>query len=149
MSTPQERLLDDVKSAMKAKETERLGTLRMLLSEIKNEKIKLGHEVGEDEFLAVVRRAVKQRKDSAQQYRDGDRPELAEKEEREIAILEEFLPQQAGEDEIRAAVEAHVAEHGLSGPKDIGKVMKPMIDKFGARADGGTISRIAREVLGS
>lgn len=147
MSTPQERLQNDVKEAMKAQDKERLGTLRMLLTEVKNEKIKLGQELGESEFIAAVRRLVKQRHDSATQYRDGGRAELAEKEEREITILETYLPQQASEDEIRAAIAELVAAQGLTGPKDIGKVMKPTLERFGARADGGTISRLARELL--
>lgn len=147
MSTPQERIQNDLKEAMKAQQKERLGTLRMLLTEVKNEKIKLGHDLGESDFVAAVRRLVKQRHDSAVQYREGARPELADKEEREIAILETYLPQQASEAEIRAAIAELVAAQGLTSPKDIGKVMKPTLERFGTRADGATINRIARELL--
>lgn len=145
---PQERLQDEVKTAMKARDAERVSTLRMLLSEVKNEKIRLGHEVDEAAFVAVVRRAVKQRHDAVAQYRAGNRPELAAKEEREIVILETFLPQQAGEAEVRGAIESFVAAQGLSGPKGMGPVMKAMKERFGATADGATLNRIAREVLG-
>ncbi len=88
MSTPQERIQSDLKDALKAKDRERLDTLRMLLSEIKNEKIRGGREVDEKAFVGLVRKAIKQRKDSAEQYRGGGRGELADKEEREPALLE-------------------------------------------------------------
>lgn len=147
MSTPQERIQDDVKDALKAKDKDRLGTLRMLLNEIKNEKIKSGKEVDDDTFANLVRKAIKQRKDSAEQYRNGDREELAAKEELEVEILSVYMPEQVGEDEIRAAIEAFVAEQGLSGPQGIGPVMKAMLAKFGGNADGKTINQIARQVL--
>ena len=148
MSTPQETVQSDLKDAMKAKDKERLGTLRMLLTAVKNEQIDKGQSLDEDDFLAVVRRLIKQRKDSASQYRDADRSELAEKEEREIEILEVYLPAQANEDDIRRAIAEVIEAEGLSGPKGIGPIMKAMMQKFGATADGGTINRIARELLG-
>ena len=147
MSTPQDMIQADLKEALKAKDKERLGTLRMLLSEIKNEKIRGGQEVDEDTFVRLVRKAVKQRKDSAEQYRNGDRDELAAKEDREAKILSAYLPAQVGEDEIRGAIEALVAEEGLEGLKAIGVVMKAMLAKFGGNADGKTINQIARQVL--
>lgn len=149
MSTPQERIQDDLKLAMKAKDTARLGTLRMLLTDIKNEKIKRGEELDEEAFFAAVRRGIKQRKDSETQYRDGGREELADKEKAEAEILSEYLPQQAGEDELHAAIRDFVEAEGLSGPRGIGPVMKAMMARFGSSADGGTISRLAREILGS
>lgn len=149
MSTPQDRIQDDLKAAMKARDKARLSTLRMLLTEIKNERIAQGEDLDEDAFLAVVKRLVKQRKDSAEQYRGGGREELAEKEEQEIVVLEEYLPEQVGEDEIRTAVSEFVAANDLSGPRGIGPVMKEMTGRFGASADGAVISRIAREVLGN
>ena len=149
MSTPQERVQDDVKAAMKARDKERLSTLRLLLTEIKNERIATGEELDEDAFLTVVKRLVKQRRDSVEQYRNGGREELAAKEEQEIVVLDEYLPEQVGEDDIRAAIEAFVAENDLSGPRGIGPVMKEMMARFGAAAEGGVVSRIARDVLGS
>jgi hypothetical protein len=149
MSTPQERVQDDLKSAMKARDKERLSTLRLLLTEIKNERIAAGEELDEDAFLTVVKRLVKQRRDSAEQYRGGGREELAAKEDQEIVVLEEYLPAQVSEDDIRAAVTSFVAENELSGPRGIGPVMKEMLARFGATADGAVVSRIAREVLGA
>lgn len=147
MSTPLETIQSDLKEALKAKQTERLGTLRLLLNEIKNEQIRSGAEIDGDAFARLVRKAVKQRQDSAEQYRQGDREELAAQEEREIEILSAYLPQQVGEDEIRAAIVELVAAEGLSGPKGIGPVMKAMLARFGSSADGKTINRIARQVL--
>ena len=148
MSTPQERIQSDLIEAMKAGEKERVGVLRMLLAEVKNERIKVGEEVDEKRFVAVVRRAVKQRAEAATQFRKGGRVESAEQEERESVILESYLPEQADEAEVRTAVEAYVAAEGLSGPASMGAVMKAMMAHFGDRADGGTISKIAREALG-
>lgn len=147
MSTPQETIQSDIKEALKAKQPERLSTLRMLLSEIKNEKIRAGAEVEEDGFLRLVRKAVKQRQDSAEQFRKGDREELAAKEDREIEILSVYLPAQIGEAEIRQAIEELVAAEGLSGAQGIGPVMKAMLARFGGAADGRTINQIARAVL--
>ncbi len=147
MSTPLQRIQDDIKSALKAREKERLSTLRLLLAEIKNEKIRAGEEVGDDAFVRLVRKALKQRKDSAEQYRKGDRPELAAKEEREAEILGAYLPQQVGEAELRSAIEEFVAAEGLSGPRGIGPVMKAMMARFGGSADGKTVNQIARQVL--
>ena len=148
MSTPQQRIESDLKEAMKAKDKERLSTLRMLLSEVKNERIKRGDELDEEAFVAVVRRSVKQRQDSEDQYRKGGRAELADKEKAEAGILGAYLPRQASEDDVRAAIRELVAAEGLSGPKAMGPVMKAMLQRFGTSADGATINRLAREVLG-
>ncbi len=147
MSTPLDRIQADLKAALKARDKERLSTLRLLLAEIKNEKIRAGKEVDDDTFARLVKKALKQRKDSAEQYRKGDRRELAAKEEREAEILVAYLPQQVGEAEIRGAIEELVAAEELSGPRAIGVVMKAMMARFGGSADGKTVNRIAREVL--
>jgi uncharacterized protein len=148
MPTPQERIEADLRAAMKAGEKERLSTLRMLLTEVKNERIRRGGEVDEATFASVVRKAIKQRDEAAEQYRKGNRPELASKEEGEAKLLADYLPAQADEATIRAAVDALVAERGLSGPAAMGVVMKETLAKLGSAADGATVSRIAREVLG-
>jgi uncharacterized protein YqeY len=145
--TPQQRIETEVKTAMKSGEKERLSTLRMLLTEIKNERIRRGAEVDEDGFVSLVRKAIKQREESVSQYRKGNREELAAKEESEIKMLEVFLPAQVDEGQIRAAIEEIVAEKGLSGPAAMGPIMKGVMARFGTSADGATINRIAREVL--
>lgn len=148
MTNPAESIQDEIKTALREGDKERLATLRLLLSAVKNEAIRSGDEVDEDGFLKLVRKAIKQRRDSAEQYRAGGRDELAAKEEREAEILAVYLPAQVGEDEIRAAIEALVEEEGLSGPAAIGVVMRSMLARFSGRADGAVINRLAREVLG-
>jgi uncharacterized protein YqeY len=147
MTTPQQRIEADLKEALKAGEKERLSTLRMLLTEVKNERIKRGSEVDDTAFAALVRKAIKQRDEAAEQYRKGDRPELAEKEEREGKLLAVYLPAQVDEAALRSAIEQLIAEKGLAGPAAMGVVMKETLARFGAAADGATVSRIAREVL--
>lgn len=146
-TTPQQRIEGDLKDAMKAGQKERVSTLRLLLTEVKNERIRRGGEVDDPGFVAIVRKAVKQREESAAQYRQGGRPELAEKEEREAVLLTGYLPAQADEGQIRAAIEELVAERGLAGPAGIGPVMKEMLARFGSSADGALLNRIARQVL--
>src|SRR6185436_1232338 len=149
MATPQQRVEEDLKQSMKARDAERTSTLRMLLAALKNERISLGHEVSEEEFVVVVQRGVKQRSDSVEQYRKGGREELAAKEEREAAVLSSYLPEQVSADEVRAAVEELVKAEGLAGPKAIGQVMSAVMPRFKGRFDGKALQQIAREVLGA
>jgi uncharacterized protein YqeY len=146
-TTPQQRIEADVKAAMKAGEKEKLATLRMLLTEIKNERIRKGSEVDEDGFVSLVRKAIKQREEGAAGFHKGGRAEMAAKEESEAAFLATFLPAQVDEAQIRAAIQEVVTSRGLSGPAAIGPIMKEMLARFGSSADGGVINRIAREVL--
>ena len=146
-TTPQQRIEADVKTALKAGEKEKLSTLRMLLTALKNEKINRGADVDEEGFVSLVRKAIKQREEAATQYRQGGREELAAKEQSEGEILAAYLPAQVGEEQIRAAIEELVAAQGLSGPAAMGAVMKEMKARFGSSADGATLNRIAREIL--
>ena len=144
---PQQRIEADVKAALKAGEKEKLSTLRMLLGEIKNERIRKGGEVDEAGFVSLVRKAIKQREEAATQFRTGQREELAAKEESEAKVLATYLPAQVDEGQIRAAIAEMVASRGLSGPAAIGPIMKEMLARFGSSADGATINRIAKETL--
>jgi uncharacterized protein YqeY len=137
----------DIKDALRARESERLQTLRMLLAEIKNKSIEVGRDVDRDEFASLVRKAIKQRHEAAVQFEKGDRPELRAKELREVEYLERYLPAQASEDDVRQAIVALVRERGLAGPSAMGQVMKEMIKRFGGSADGAMVSRLAREIL--
>src|SRR5258705_8350533 len=148
-TTPQQRIESDVKTALKAGEKEKLSTLRLLLTEIKNERIRRGSEIDEAGLVALVRKGIKQREESITQYQQGGREELAAKERAEIGVLSAYLPPQVDEGEIRAAIAALVDERGLTPPTAIGVVMKEMIARFGSAADGATINRLAREVLGA
>jgi uncharacterized protein YqeY len=146
-TTPQQRIESDVKTAMKSGEKDKLSTLRMLLTEIKNERIRKGSDVDEAGFVSLVRKAIKQREESVSQYRSGGREELAAKEEAEIGTLSHYLPAQVDEGQIRAAIQEVVDARGLTGPAAMGPIMKEMIARFGSSADGATINRLAREVL--
>jgi uncharacterized protein YqeY len=147
-TSPQQRIEADVKTALKAGDKERLSTLRLLLTELKNERIKLHAEVDETGFVAITRKAIKQREEAAEQFRRGSRPELAAKEVSEAAILATYLPASLSEDEIRSRIRELVAAKNLSGPTGIGAVMKESRALFAGAADNATVSRIAREVLG-
>ena len=146
--SPRETVEALVKEAMKARDTARLQTLRLLLAEVKNRAIELGRELDEGELHRLVQRGIKQRQESARQYEEGGREELAEKERGEAAILEELLPAQADEGEIRAAIADFVAASGVEGPAAMGAVMKAMMERFAGKADGATVNRLAREILG-
>jgi len=147
MSSPQERIENEVRAALKAREKERLSTLRMLLNSIKNERIRTGQEVDEATFLNLVRKGIKQRQDSSQQYRQGGRQELADLEDREAEILAVYLPPAVDEEELATAIRQYVAAEGLAGAQAMGSVMKEMLSRFSGRTDGGTINRLAREIL--
>lgn len=147
MSTPQQRIETEVLQALKAQEKERLSTLRLLLNAIKNERIRSGEEVDENTFLNLVRKGIKQRQEASEQYRKGEREELAEREEREAEILSVYLPPPVGEDELTAAIRDFIEAQGLAGPQALGPVMKEMLSRFSGRTDGGTINRLAREIL--
>lgn len=148
--TPQQRIETDLKAAMKAGEKEKVATLRMILAELKNERIRRGDEVDEAGFIAILRKAIKQREEAAEQYDKGGRAEQADHERREAAMLQaDYLPKGPSEEEIRTAVEEVIAAQGLSGMAAMGQVMPVVIQHFEGRADNAVISKIAREVLSS
>lgn len=143
----QEQIQNDMKDAMRSGETLKRDTLRMLIAAMKNEQIERGEDLDDASALAVVAKGVKSRRDSATQYRDAERPELAEKEEAEIAILEGYLPQMMSDEETEAAVDAAIAETGAAGKGDIGKVMKAVMAKHRGVVDGKAVNRIAGSKL--
>ena len=147
MTTPREQLEVEIRDALKAGEKQRLATLRLLLTAVNNERIKQGEEVDDSGFMRLVQKAIKQRRDSADQYRKGGREELADNEDAEAEILAGYLPPAVDENELEQAIAGFIEQEGLSGPAAIGRVMKEMMAKFSGRTDGGTINRIAREVL--
>jgi uncharacterized protein YqeY len=147
MSAYQDRLQAEIKDALKAGEKEKVSTLRLLLSSVKNEEIRLGDGLDEAQFLHLVQKAIKQRGESAEQYRKGDRPELAEREEREADFLGAYLPPPVSEEELQTAIRDFVEQQELSGPGAIGPIMREMMARFSGRADGATINRLARQVL--
>jgi uncharacterized protein YqeY len=134
----------DLAAAMKAREKDRVGALRLVLSELQ----KSAKEGGGDE-LAVLRRERKRRLESAGAFREAGRAELADAEEAEARLIETYLPAQLGDDELRAIAAAAVAETAASSPKDMGMVMKAAMARVGGRADGKRVSALVREALGA
>jgi hypothetical protein len=144
-----EQIAIDMVAAMKAKEELKLSVLRMMKAAFMNKKIELGKPLGDPEAIAVMRTLVKQRHDSVEAYRRGNREELARKEEAEIKIIEDYLPAAASDDEIDVAVTAAIAETGAVGPKDMGKVMKAAMAKLaGKNAEGKRVNEKVRAKLG-
>jgi uncharacterized protein YqeY len=144
--TPRDKIQAEMTSALKAHDSSRVSTLRLLISALDNERIASGGEVDEAAFMRIVQKSIKQRQEAAELYDQGHRDELAAKERQEAEILTAFLPPPVDEDEIRSAVEQFIDAEGLEGPPAIGRIMKEMLARFAGRADGGTISRIAREL---
>ncbi len=142
-----DRISRDIKEAMKQKEAERLSTLRMILAEFQRKEKEKGTPVDEAVAHQVLQSMVRRRKDAIEQFRTGGRDDLADKERREIAIVEQYLPEQLSEDGIRAEAACVISELGVGSPKEMGKVMGVLTKKLAGRADGGTISRIVREEL--
>jgi uncharacterized protein len=148
--TLQEKIDSDLKEAMKAKEAERLSVLRMVKSAIMNaaiEKHGAGGKLADAEVIAVIRKQVKQRRDSAEGFERGGRPELAEKERREMEILSSYLPQPLTAEEVASIVRAAIAETGASSKAEMGQVMKIVNEKAAGRADGRTLSEAVQKAL--
>src|SRR5688572_30649132 len=139
-----ERITSDMTAAMKARESERLSTLRMVKAAVQNREIEKGGELSEEELVKALQSLVKQRRDSVEQYEKAGRTELAEKEKAEIAVIEEYLPQAASLEEIERAVAEAIAETGATSMKEMGAVMKAAQARLAGRnADGRTV-RIGR-----
>lgn len=145
--TLKDRLNEAMKEAMRAKAPLRLSTIRLVRSAIKNREIEARCELDDPEVIGVLSTLVKQRRESAQVYRENDRIELAEKEEEELAIIQEFLPAQLGEDEIRGIIEEAVADVGAASMKEMGQVMKIVAARTTGRADGRLVSELVKARL--
>jgi uncharacterized protein len=142
-----ERIRADLTEAMKARQAERLSTLRMLQAAIKNEQIAKGHELTDEDVLAVIQRGVKQRQDSIEQYTKGNRPELAARERAELEQLQAYLPAQMSDEELERAVREIIAETGASSKKDSGKVMKEMMARYRGQVDGKRVQEVVGRTL--
>ena len=142
-----EKLDEDLKSAMRAKDSLRMNTVRALKSAIKYREIELMKPLDEAGILGVLGTEVKRRRDSVEQYRAGHREDLATKEEQEIAILQAYLPAQLGEAELRAKVDEVVERIGAQGMKDMGAVMKALLPEVQGRADGKVVSELVKQRL--
>ena len=147
MAALTEQIRADLTSAMKAQEKERLSTLRMLQSALKNEQINLGHELSDEEAMTIIRKAVKQRLDSIEQYTNAGRTELADKERSEMELLKTYLPPELSDDELESGIREIIASTGAASKKDMGKVMKEATARYRGRADGKKIQELVGKLL--
>lgn len=140
----------ELKQSMLAKDAERTSVIRMLISAIGYAEIQkggAGYEATDEEVMEVIQKQAKQRKDSIEQYKTAGRDELVEKEEKELALLQKYLPEQMGEEEIKKLVTEAVTKTGASSPSDMGKVMGALMPHVKGKADGGLVSKLVREAL--
>ena len=140
-------ITDDMKTAMRAKDSERLGTIRLLLAAMKQKEVDERIELDDAAVVAIVDKLIKQRKDSVAAFESAARQDLADKESAEIEVLKAYLPQRMSEAEITAAVKAIVAEVGASGPGDMGKVMGAVKTQLAGKADMGLVSAAVKAAL--
>jgi uncharacterized protein YqeY len=147
MSTLKQNITDAMKTAMKAGEKKRLGVIRLIQAAIKQIEVDTREELDDTQVLAVLDKMVKQRRDSAQQYTDAGRDELAEQENYEITVLQEYLPEALGDDEIEALIRSAIADTGASSMQDMGKVMGVLKPKTQGRADMGAVSAKIKAIL--
>lgn len=141
------KLTADMKAAMKSKEKERLSVIRMVLSDIKNQEIKEGAALDDKAVLTLLSRTAKQRKDSIDQFRKGERDDLVQKESRELEILLEYLPSQLTAEELRKVVEKAISESGAASAKEMGTVMKMVMAEVSGRADGKEVQQMVQDML--
>ena len=143
-----ENLLSDMKGALKAKDSLKLNTIRGLVSEIKNREIDLRREIEDDEVVSIIATQIKRRKEAAALFERGGRNDLYEKENKEMVILQEYLPEQVSEESLRNRIQELIVELGVVEMKDLGKVMKKVVPEFKGRADNGQIKNLVAKCLG-
>jgi hypothetical protein len=142
-----ERLEADMKDALRSRDTLRLETIRGVRGGVRNREIELGETLDDEGILRVIRGFVKQRAEALEQFRAGGREDLARKEEAERAVLEAYLPTAPDAAEVERVVRAVIAEVGAQGPRDVGRVMRPALERLGPAADGKLVNATARRLL--
>lgn len=148
MSTPlKDRITEDMKSAMRAKQSERLGAIRLLLAAIKQKEVDERVSVDDAAVVGIIEKLIKQRNDSIEQFEKASRTDLADKERNELQLLKEYLPQQMSDAELSAAIEAAIAESGATGPQAMGKAMALLKPRIAGRADMGKASSLVKQRL--
>ena len=141
------RINDDVKTAMRNKDRERLATLRLITAAIKQKEVDERIELNDEQVVSVLEKMIKQHKDSIEQYENAGRNELADKEKAELVVIQEYMPAQLSEDEINAAIDAAIAETGASEMKEMGKVMGVLKPKLAGQADMSQVSALVKAKL--
>ena len=142
-----DRLMEDMKTAMKAHDMSAVNTLRGVIAKVKDLTVNAGKEIDDDTALAVIAKAVKQREESIAQFTSAGRAELAENEKQEMVTLVKYLPKQLSEDEVSAVVKAVIAETGAASKKDMGRVMKDVMARVKGQADGKLVSKLVGAAL--
>lgn len=143
-----EKILEDIKEAMKSKQAERLSTIRFLQAAVKNREIELRPEaITDQEVMAVIKKLAKQRKDSISEFEKAGRTDLVDKEKFELSVLEEYLPAQLSEAQVAAIVDEAIKTLGANSPKQMGAVIKEVMAKTGGQADGKMISELVKSKL--
>ena len=142
-----ERLEADMKDALRSRDTLRLETIRGVRGGVRNREIELGETLDDEGILRVIRGFVKQRAEALEQFRAAGREDLARKEEAERAVLEAYLPKAPDAAEVERVVRAVIAEVGAQGPRDVGRVMRPALERLGPAADGKLVNATARRLL--
>lgn len=145
--TLRDKLVDEMKTAMKARDNGKVSAIRLVRSAVKNREIDLGKELDDREITEVIASLAKQRRESIRLFQEAGRNDLVTKEERELAILLDFLPKQLDRNEITEIVAKAVAKSGAQGLRDMGKVMKIVMPQVSGRADGNAVSEIVKEKL--
>jgi uncharacterized protein YqeY len=143
----EEKLLEEMKLAMKSNDKLRLSTIRMIRSALKNKEIELRKKLGEEDVVKVIQAMTRKGEESIEQFQTGGRMDLVEKEKKEIEILKSFLPQPLSQEEILKIIDQSIQETQASSQKDIGKVMKSVMPKIGGKADGKLINQLVKERL--
>jgi hypothetical protein len=145
----EDKILEDYRQALKQKDQIKASTLSFLRSQLKDYAIKLRKEKLEDaDCLAVIKRQVKRHKESIEQFQRGNRLELAESEKRQLEIIESYLPRQLSQEELKSLISQAIEETGARDPKDVGRVMKELMQKASGSIDGKLANQLARELLG-
>jgi uncharacterized protein len=142
-----DQITDDMKTAMRAKDSERLSTVRLLIAEIKRKEVDERIELDDAQVVAIVEKMIKQRKDSITQFENGGRQDLADKEKSELTVLTAYMPAGLSDEEVAAEVAAAVAASGAAGPQDMGKVMGILKPKLAGRADMTAVSAQVKKAL--
>jgi uncharacterized protein len=145
--TLKEKLLSDMKGAMKSKDALRLNTIRSVISAIKNQEIDLKKELQDEDILPLITREVKKRKEATVLFKEGGRLDLMEKEKQEHLVLQAYLPEQVSEEDLRKRIQEVIAETGAEGMKDFGKIMKVLVPEFKGKADNALIKDLAGEYM--
>lgn len=142
-----EQLAQDIKEAMKQKDSLRLSVVRMLKSSLKNEEIERGKALSEQEEISVLSRELKMRLDSLREFEQAGREDLAEKVRQEVAIVKTYLPEELSDEELRKMIQEVIQEVGATSKKEMGKVMSQLMPKVAGRADGKKVNQLVQELL--